>query len=221
MNSHDPWTAVLLAAVAAWWVVVISCGLVLRRTAPPPVTLDVTPMSRRATWWSRTLAALWRALSRLASLAALDGVSLRAARRAGRLERRGRPRARPAAAPGASGADLERTRVSSPSSPWARSLPPSAPRPVLPEQTEETRRWERTLPWGTPSPLLTREGIGKPYPFVPLADPPPGSSPQYRPAVRPPPPIPDVPRTTYRTAGDPPRKAKALPLPGEPAKRIG
>jgi hypothetical protein len=200
MNSHDPWTAVLLAALVAWWVVVVSCGLVLRQTAPEPVTLEVTRMSRRATRatrWTVALAAIWRALSWLAFLAALDGLSLRAARRAGRLERRGRPRARPAAAPGASGSDQERTLASSPCSPWARSLPPSAPRPVLPEETEETRQWERTLPWGTPSPLLTREGMGKPYPFVPLAETQPSDGTVYRSPPRtprrPPPPVTGIP----------------------------
>lgn len=47
---------------------------------------------------------------------------------------------------------------------------------LLREPEEVTRRWERTLPWGTPSPLVTREGLGRPYPFVPLTPPLPPSS---------------------------------------------
>jgi hypothetical protein len=197
MNSHVEWTPVVVAALVAWWVVVVSCGLVLRRTAPLPVTLDVTRMSRRSTRWTMALAVIWRALSWLAFLAAFDALSLRAARRAGRLERRGRPRARPVGHPGASAADLERTLASSPCS--APSLPPSAPRttPALDFAADEnTRRWERTLPWGTPSPLMTREGRARPYPFVPLAEPP-SSGTVYRSPPRtprrPPPPVTSLP----------------------------
>lgn len=84
-------------------------------------------------------------------------------------------------------------------SPYSPSPPPSAPRPTLEPAEEDTRRWERTLPWGTPSPLVTREGLGRPYPFVPLA-----------------PPLPEG--TVYRS---PPRQRqpKPVPLPGEPAKQ--
>lgn len=179
MNSHDPWMTLVWAAVAAWWTVVISCGLVLHRTSRP-VTLEVTPMSHRRTWWPRPRAALWRALSRLVFAVGLDGASLRYARRAEWLDKRSRQRARAVERESARALDWDRTLASSPSSP--PSLPPSAPRPapVLPwispdmdptGPDESMRRWERTLPWGTPSPLLTREGLGKPYQFVPLAPP--------------------------------------------------
>jgi hypothetical protein len=185
MNSHVEWTPVVVAALVAWWTVVIAGGLVMRRPAANPVTLDVTQMSHRRTWLPAQRATLWRHLSWLAFVVGLDGASLRAARRAERIERRTRQRARAVARESARALDWDRTLASSPCS--ATILPPSAPRPppVLPwispdmnpsPPDEDTRRWERTLPWGTPSPLMTREGRAKPYPFVPLAPPLPTSS---------------------------------------------
>jgi hypothetical protein len=177
MNSHVEWTPVVVAAIAAWWTAVIAGGLVMRRAVAHPVTLEVTPMSHRRTWLPGPRATLWRALSWLAFVVALDGVSLRAARRAERIERRTRQRARAAERESARALDWDRTLASSPCS--GPSLPPSAPRatPALDFAADEnTRRWERTLPWGTPSPLMTREGRAKPYPFVPLAPPLPTSS---------------------------------------------
>jgi hypothetical protein len=170
MNSHTEWTPVIVAAIAAWWTVVILCGLVLRRAAAHPVTLEVTPMSHRRTWLPGPRATLWRHLSWLAFVVGLDGPSVRAARRAERIERRTRQRARAVERESARALDWDRTLASSPC---------SAPRttPALDFAADEnTRRWERTLPWGTPSPLMTREGRARPYPFVPLAPPLPTSS---------------------------------------------
>lgn len=177
MNSHVEWTPVIVAALVAWWVVVILCGLAMRLDAARPVTLEVTPMSRRRTWLPGARVTLWRALSWLAFVGGLDGASLRAARRAERIERRTRQRARAVERESARALDWDRTLASSRSS--ATILPPAAPRPRPSldfAADESTRRWERTLPWGTPSPLMTREGRGKPYPFVPLAPPLPTSS---------------------------------------------
>jgi hypothetical protein len=178
MNSHVEWTPVIVAALVAWWTVVILCGLVLRRAAAHPVTLEVTPMSHRRTWLPGPRATLWRHLSWLAFVVGLDGPSVRAARRAERIERRTRQRARAVERESARALDWDRTLGSSPCS--APNLPPSAPRAASSldfTADENTRRWERTLPWGTPSPLVTREGLGRPYPFVPLAPPlPPRSS---------------------------------------------
>lgn len=177
MNSHDPWMTLAWAAVAAWWTVVIAGGLVLHRTSRP-VTHEVTPMSRRRTWWPRPRATLWRAVSWLAFAVGLDGASLRYARRAEWLDRRTRQRARAVERESARALDWDRIHASSPSS--RPSLPPSAPRPAPSldfSAEEDTRPWERTLPWGTPSPLMNREGRARPYPFVPLAPPlPPRSS---------------------------------------------
>lgn len=168
MNSHVEWTPVIVAALVAWWTVVIAGGLAMRRAVAHPVTLEVTLMSHRRTWLPAQRAALWRRLSWLAFVAGLDGASLRAARRAERIERRTRQRARAAERESARALDWDRTLGSSRSS--ATILPPAAPRPALDFSADEnTRRWERTLPWGTPSPLMTREGRGKPYPFVPLS----------------------------------------------------
>lgn len=176
MGSHTSWMPVIVAAVAAWWVVVIACGLVLDRTAPPPVTLEVTPMSRRRRWLRGPRAALWRLLSWAAFVAGLDVASLRWAQRAERLDPTPRPTALRADARGRA---WDRTLASSTCSPASPpSPPPSAPRRTTPTEDEDTRRWERTLPWGTPSPLLTREGRGRPYPFVPLAPPLPPAAPR-------------------------------------------
>lgn len=204
MNYHM-WLVVALVGLVAWWLLLVWVCQVLSRSV---TSLDVTRRSRRprSTPSSVDLATadarerFWRTASRAAWAVGMTRLSLRYARRAGALEKRRHRRAETV------GQRAVRDRawascLSTPgSSPSLANLPPSAPRPPLPEETEETRRWERTLPWGTPSPLLTREGMGKPYPFVPLADPPPSSAPVYRPARRPPPPIPSLPRTPRRPA---------------------
>lgn len=215
MNSHM-WLVLALVGLVAWWLLLVWVCQVLSRSV---TSLDVTRRSRRprSTPSSLDLATadarewFWRTTSRAAWAVGMTRLSLRYARRAGALEKRRCRRAETV------GQRAVRDRawasyLSTPgSSPSLANLPPSAPRPaptlpwISPDMNptgpdEETHRWERTLPWGTPSPLLTREGIGRPYPFVPLADPPPSSAPMYRPARRPPPPIPSLPRGPRRSA---------------------
>lgn len=205
MNYHM-WLLVGVVVMVAWWLLLVWLGSVLSRSV---TSLDVTRRSRRprSTPSSLDLATadarewFWRTASRVTWAVGMTRLSLRYARRAGALEKRRHRRAETVgqrAVRDRAWASYLSTPGSSPS--LARSLPPSAPRRVLPEETEETRRWERTLPHGTPSPLLTREGMGKPYPFVPLTCPPPSSAPMYRPAVRPPPPIPSMHRGPRRPA---------------------
>lgn len=184
MDSHMKWTLGVVALVA-WWALLLWLGKVLSRSV---TSLDVTRRSRRprSTPSSLDLATagarewFWRAVSRAAWAVGMTQLSLRYARRAGALEKRRHRRAETVgqrAVRDRAWASYLSTPGSSPSS--ARTLPPSAPRPATPED-EATRLWERTLPHGTPSPLLTREGMGRPYPFVPLADPPPSSASTYR-----------------------------------------
>jgi hypothetical protein len=170
-------------AVGLWFLLVTLSGWVVTRTSPPPVTLmsrPVTPPGRLALATAATRERLWRWAG--AAMFALSGqlsggrarwaqrLSLRYTRRAARLEVSRRRRAIAAARDSERATAWDRTLASSPCSPPSR--PPSAPRPSLNwNEDESTRRWERTLPYGTPSPLLTREGRGKPYPFVPLAPP--------------------------------------------------
>lgn len=206
MDSHMKWTLGVVAVVA-WWALLLWLGKVLSRSV---TSLDVTRRSRRprSTPSSLDLATadarewFWRTASRAAWAVGMTRLSLRYARRAGALEKRRYRRAETV------GQRAVRDRawasyLSTPgSSPSLANLPPAAPRPPLPEETEETRLWERTLPYGTPSPLLTREGIGKPYPFVPLAETQPSPETVYRSPPRtprrPPPPITSLPRGPRR-----------------------
>lgn len=200
-------------AVGLWFLIVTLSGWIVTRPRPHDVTLrsrPAEPPGRLGLATEGLREWVWRRLGRALHLVAahLSGRraswvqrrSLRCTRRAAALEMRRRRRAIAAAHREARDRAWDRIRGSSPSSPWTQRLPPSAPRPVLPEEAEETRRWERTLPWGTPSPLLTREWIGKPYPFVPLAEPPPNSAPG----------------TVYRS---PPRRERPKPPLPPPAPR--
>jgi hypothetical protein len=184
MNSHM-WWLLALVGLAAWWLLLVWVCQVLSRSI---TSLDVTRRSRRprSTPSSLDLATedarewFWRTASRAAWSIGMTRMSLRYARRAAVLEIRRHRRAETVgqrAVRDRAWASYLSTPGSSPSS--ARSLPPSAPRPAAPEG-EETRQWERTLPHGTPSPLLTREGLGKPYPFVPLAETQPSEGTVYR-----------------------------------------
>lgn len=162
-----------------WFAVVTLSGWIGLREPSRNVTLEETPPTRSALWWEARRLTLWRAASWLMFVVGLDGAAFRAARRSGRIQRAQRRRASDAARDSARALAWERTLASSHSS--VPSRPPSAPRPSLDwSEGESTRRWERTLPWGTPSPLLTREGRGKPYPFVPLSPPLPQPSPSSR-----------------------------------------
>lgn len=183
--------------ILVWWLFLGSASWLLTRSWSRDVTLpDVTRRSRLVTppgrldlATERTRQRLWRWMGavllsvagQLSGRRALWVVvrAKRCTRRAILLDIRRRRRANAAAvqAVRARTWDAQITPIPS-SSPSSRTiLPPAAPRPAPDLSTDEaTRRWERTLPWGTPSPLLTREGRGKPYPFVPLAPPLPTSS---------------------------------------------
>lgn len=205
MEVHNYWTTTVLVLIGLWFLVVTLSGWIATRptsrdvtrrsrpTGPDPSLLDLATAGARERVWRF----LGRAL--LAVGAQRSGRSL--TRRAARLEVRRRRLANAAAHLDARTRAWSRTLGSSISSQASPpSPPPSAPRRPLDPAEEETRRFERTLPWGTPSPLLTREGIGKPYPFVPLAPPLPSSG------------------TVYRSPPRPPRP-KPLPLPYEPTRR--
>jgi hypothetical protein len=179
MNSHVTMPTLGWIALAVWFLVLPLIGSMLSRSWSRDVTLadppEVTPRSRlalrlepaRLRLWRWVAAALWRvgALLSGSRRRALERRSRRATARANRIEverkRRMLAAWRQEARDRAWAAHMTPIPASSPSS---TSLPPSAPE-------EDTRRWERTLPWGTPSPLMTREGLGRPYPFVPLAPP--------------------------------------------------
>jgi hypothetical protein len=208
MNSHT-WLVLALVGLVAWWLLLVWVCQVLSRSV---TSLDVTRRSRRpkSTPSSLDLATadarewFWRTATRATWAAGMYRLSGRYARRAEALEKRRHRRAETVgqrAVRDRAWASYLSTPGSSPS--LARSLPPSAPRPVLPEETEETRQWERTLPWGTPSPLLTREGMAKPYPFVPLTETQPSEGTVYRSPPRtprrPPPPVTSLPRGPRRS----------------------
>jgi hypothetical protein len=219
MVSHTWWVLALVGLVA-WWLLLVWVCQVLSRSV---TSRDVTRRSRRprSTPSSLDLATadarewFWRTAARATWAAGLRRLSGRYTRRAEVLEKRRHRRAETVgqrAVRDRAWASYLSTQGSSPSS---VNLPPSAPRPaptlpwISPDMSptgpeEDTRQWERTLPWGTPSPLLTREGMGKPYPFVPLAEQPPSSGSAYRSPPRaprrPPPPVTSLPRGPRRSA---------------------
>ncbi len=175
-------------ALGLWFVIVTVAGAILSRDVTPPELPPVTPRSRlglllepaRLRLWRWVAATLWRGGALLSGnrRRALERRSRRATARANRIEverkRRMLAAWRLEAKARAWAQHMGLIPGSSPCSP--PSPPPSAPRPTLDQAEEPTRRWERTIPWGTPSPLVTREGLGRPYPFVPLAPPLPPSS---------------------------------------------
>lgn len=202
MNFHISLPEALIGIVL-WWIFLGALTWALTRWMSRDVTPAATRRSRhlsrdpgpldRATealrerTWRRCGRLLWLTAGQLSGRRALRvrRWSTRCTQRGALLELRRRRRENAAAVLDAQARAWARTLDSSRSS--ATILPPAAPRPapVLPwispdmnpsPPDESTRRWERTLPWGTPSPLMTREGRGKPYPFVPLAPPLPSSS---------------------------------------------
>lgn len=194
MNFHISLPEALIGIVL-WWIFLGALTWALTRWMSRDVTPTATRRSRhlsrdpgpldRATealrerMWRRCGRLLWLAAGQLSGRRALRvrRWSTRCTQRGALLELRRRRRENAAAVLDAQARAWARTLGSSRSS--ATILPPAAPRPTPAldfTADESTRRWERTLPWGTPSPLLTREGLGKPYPFVPLAPPLPTSS---------------------------------------------
>jgi hypothetical protein len=180
-----------LAQVAICYLALLAmCWAIARLRSRSLELPDVTPMSRPEEL--REMAALRRCQRRAALLwrcgallsggrrAWVENLSRQYTDRAQRIEKARRSRAQDAgrldAQARAWAAHMTPIPGSSPCSP--PNPPPSAPRPTLDQAKESTRRWERTLPWGTPSPLVTREGLGRPYPFVPLAPPLPPAAPR-------------------------------------------
>lgn len=188
MVSYNSLWAALCWVAVVYLVLVVICWALSRIWSRDVTLPDVTPMSRpeerreMATLrrLQRRADQLWRFAGHLsgAPRAWVESLSQRYTDRAQRIEKDRRHRARLADRLDAQARAWAALMTPIPgSSPSSASLPPSAPRPTLEPAEEDTRRWERPLPWGTPSPLVTREGLGRPYPFVPLAPPlPPRSS---------------------------------------------
>lgn len=187
MVSYNSLTAAILWVVAVYLVLLVICWALSRLWSRDVTLPQVTPMSRPeerreiATLrrYQRRADLLWRFAAHLSGgrRAWAENLSRGYTDRAQRIEKEWHRRAQ--LADRLDGQARAWSALMTPipaSSPCSPSLPPSAPRPTLEPAEESTRRWERTLPWGTPSPLLTREGRGKPYPFVPLAPPLPRSS---------------------------------------------